>query len=274
MDKLFARRLSIIPTTRCNLNCELCLISVGGRVKKRDFPIENVCNDVDAAFALFDHVEWLQLFGGEVFIYRDFAKLLNHLQKYRSQIDRIVVQTNATVFPDEETQQALIAWGEAIIFIISDYGERFCRAKDQFVAFSEEHHMECRVKTYWGDHQHCDGWYDVSNPYDLKEPGDVLEVLAKNCAGYRMQDTYCFNGKLFRCNCSCFFQDAGVIPVGEGSFVDLYDNSKTREEKQEMIRDFYRHAAISCRYCKRKYADISGLLPRYPAAVQVGEGKN
>ena len=98
--ELIARRLAIVPTTRCTLNCKMCgdFLFTGG-VKRRDIPYEEVCLDIDACFDLFDHVTWLQFVGGEVYIYRDFAKLLRYVQKYRDRFDRLVIETNATVAP-------------------------------------------------------------------------------------------------------------------------------------------------------------------------------
>lgn len=92
-EKLVARRLAIVPTTNCSLCCRLCGDFLYGPVKRRDIPLEDVCRDIDACFDLFDHVEWLQFVGGEVFVYRDFAKLLNYVQKYRNRFDRIIIET-------------------------------------------------------------------------------------------------------------------------------------------------------------------------------------
>ncbi|MDE6993220.1 MAG: hypothetical protein K2P41_02150 [Lachnospiraceae bacterium] len=263
-EKLVARRLAIVPTTNCSLCCRLCGDFLYGPVKRRDIPFEDVCRDIDACFDLFDHVEWLQFVGGEVFVYRDFAKLLNYVQKYRDRFDRIIIETNATIFPSEEEQAAILSYGQDISIYISNYGD-LSRARDQFVEFTEKHQIECNLKKYHGEEQYFNGWIDNTDPHDLKEPGDVLEVNARNCPQARLRNMHCYDGKLHRCSNSCFMLEMGLFPPKDRDFVDLRDDSVSREEKREIIRQFYDYARRSCRYCRQKYMAV---LPRYPAAEQ------
>lgn len=264
-EKLVARRLAIVPTTKCSLNCRLCADFLYGPVKRREIPFEDVCRDIDACFELFDHVVWLQFVGGEVFVYRDFAKLLNYVQKYRDRFERIIIETNATVFPNQEEQEAILGYGEDVSIYISDYGE-LSKARDQFVEFAEKNHVDCRLKKYFGEGQYFDGWIDNTDPHDLHEPGDVLEVNAKNCPQARIKNMHCYDGKLHRCSNSCFMLEMGLFPAKEDDFVDLRDEAKSIAEKRAVISQFYDHARRSCRYCRQKYMDV---LPRYPAAEQV-----
>ena len=254
-EKLVARRLAIVPTTNCSLCCRLCGDFLYGPVKRRDIPLEDVCRDIDACFDLFDHL---------VFVYRDFAKLLNYVQKYRNRFDRIIIETNATVFPNEEEQAAILSYGQDISIYISNYGE-LSRAREQFVEFTDRHQIECNLKKYHGEKQYFNGWIDNTDPHDLKEPGDVLEVNARNCPQARLRNMHCYDGKLHRCSNSCFMLEMGLFPPKEGDFVDLRDDSKSKEQKREIISRFYDYARRSCRYCKQKYMAV---LPRYPAAEQ------
>lgn len=264
-EKLTARRLAVVPTTNCSLNCRLCADFLNGPVKRRDIPLEDVCRDIDACFQLFDYVEWLQFVGGEVFVYRDFAKLLDYAQKYRSRFDRLIIETNATVFPNEAEQKEILAYGGDVSIYISDYG-KLSRARDQFVAFAEQNHIDCNLKKYHDDNQYFGGWIDNTAPHDLHEPGDVLEVNARNCPQSRLRNMHCYDGRLHRCSNSCFMLEMGLFPPKERDFVDLRDDSISLEEKREIIRQFYEYARRSCRYCKQKYMPV---LPRYPAAEQL-----
>jgi hypothetical protein len=263
-----ARRLAIVPTTNCTLNCKHCgdFLYTGG-VKRRDIPFEDVCSDIDACFGLFDRVEWLQFVGGEVYIYRDFAKLLRYAQNYRDRFDKLVIETNATVAPNINEQKAMLKCGEKLFVYISDYGD-LSYQRDEFVAFLDANEIEHSLKKYHGESQYFDGWIDNINPYDLKEPGDVLEVNSKNCPQNRIKNMHVYDGKLHRCSNSCFMLELGVFSPKERDFVDLRDKVAAREEKREIISEFYDYARHSCRYCKQKYMAV---LPRYPAAQQVGE---
>lgn len=261
---LTARRLAIVPTTKCTLNCKLCFDFLFGPVKRRDIPFDDICRDIDACFDLFDRVEWLQFVGGEVYVYRDFAKLLRYVQKYRGRFDKLVIETNATVCPNEDEQAAMLEYGEDLLVFISNYGE-LSYDYDKFVAFLERGHLNYASKKYHGEDQYYDGWIDNTNPHDLKEPGDVLEVNAKNCPQSRIKNMHVYDGKLHRCSNSCFMLEMGLFPPKENDFVDLRDPSMSREEKREVIRKFYDYARRSCIYCKQKYMAV---LPRYPAAEQ------
>jgi len=263
--KLSARRLAIVPTTHCSLNCKLCGDFLYGPVKRRHIPIEDVCCDIDACFDLFDEVVWLQFVGVEVFIYPDFAKLLHYALKYMDRFERLVIETNATVFPNPEEQEALLQYEDKLSIYISDYG-KLSRSKDQFVKFCEEHKIHCVLKKYHDEDQYFGGWIDNTNPHDLKEPGYVLEANARNCPQNRIKNMHVYDGKLHRCANSCFMLEMGLFPPKDRDFVMLRDNSLSRDEKREIISQFYEHARRSCRYCKQKYMDI---LPRYPAAEQM-----
>lgn len=264
-EKLIARRLAIVPTTNCSLNCRLCANFLNGPVKRRNIPFADVCGDIDACFRLFDRVEWLQFVGGEVFVYPDFAKLLHYARKYRGRFDRLVIETNGTVFPGEDAQAEILSYGEDITIMVSDYGP-LSRAREQFMDFAEKNRIDLRMKKYYGDNQYYGGWIDNNNPHDLKEPGDVLEVNAKNCPQYICRNMHCYDGKLHRCASSCFMLEMGLFPPKDGDFVDLRDDTKSPEARREVIGDFYARARRSCRYCKFKYI---GILPRHPAAEQI-----
>jgi len=266
INKLIARRLAIVPTTNCTLNCKHCgdFLFTGG-VIRRDIPFEDVCRDIDASFDLFDHVTWLQFVGGEVFIYSDFARLLGYVKKYRGRFDKLIIETNATVAPNSDEQTAMVEYGSDLFVYISDYGD-LSYEREELMAFMTRNGIEHSLKKYHGAEQYFNGWIDNSKPRDLKEPGDVLEVNAKNCPQSRLENMHVYDGKLHRCSNSCFMLEWGLFPPKDGDFVDLRDDSLSRDEKREIISRFYSYARRSCKYCLQKYMDI---LPRHPAAQQM-----
>jgi hypothetical protein len=263
-EQLIARRLAIVPTTRCSLNCKLCgdFLNI---VKRRDIPYEDVVKDIDACFALFDRVEWLQFVGGEIFVYKDMAKLFRYVMKYKDRFDKLVIETNATIAPDEEETEALCAYGKDLIVMISNYGDLSYEC-DKFVEILQKHDIDYRLKKYYGEDQYYGGWIDNTDPHDLNEPEDVLTVNARECPQAKIKNMHCYDGKLHRCSNSCFMLEMGLFPPRERDFVDLRDETVSLEEKRAILRDFYAYPRLSCRYCKQKYMAI---LPRYPAAEQV-----
>ncbi|MDR2532920.1 MAG: hypothetical protein LBC82_08795 [Oscillospiraceae bacterium] len=264
---LIARRLAVVPTTNCTLNCRLCgdFLFTGGGVERRDIPFEDVCRDIDACFDLFDHVEWLQFVGGEVYIYSDFAKLIRYVEKYNNRFNKLVIETNATIAPNADEQAAMLAYGEKLFVFISNYGDNSYE-REMFIKFLSENNIGYSLKKYHGKDQYYNGWIDNTIPRDLKEPGDVLEVNSKNCPQNRIKNMHVYDGKLHRCSNSCFMLEMGLFLPKERDFVNLRDNLISREEKREILNEFYDYARQSCRYCKQKYMAV---LPRFPAAEQM-----
>jgi len=268
MKELIARRLAIVPTTKCCLNCKHCgdFLYTGG-VERREIPFEKVCKDIDACFDLFDRVKWLQFVGGEVYIYKDFAKLIRYAQKHRDRFDKLIIETNGVVMPNSDEQSAMLEYGQDLFVYISDYG-KLSKAKDEFVSFMEKNNIGYFLKKYHGEDQYFNGWIDNTNPVDLKEPGDVLEVNSKNCPQNKLNNMHVYDGELHRCSNSCFMLQLGLFEPKERDFIYLHDDTLSRDEKREIISEFYDYARRSCKFCKQKYMPI---LPRHPAAQQVGE---
>lgn len=262
-ETLYADRLAIVPSTYCTLNCKLCF-EFPNIVGRRETCSEDVCRDIDACFELFDHVGWLQFVGGEVFIYRDFAKLLKYAQKYRDRFDRLIIESNATVFPNADEWASMLSYGKDLKVFISDYGV-LSAAIVSFIAFLEGQQIEYEIRKYHGEDQYYGGWIDITDVRDYHEPDDVLLVNFRNCSQTRIKNMHCYGGKLFACSGSCFIDEMKLYPPRAWDFVDLHDKSRSKEEKRDIIREFYMIPRRSCRYCLQKYI---GVLPRYPAAEQ------
>jgi hypothetical protein len=158
----------------------------------------------------------------------------------------------------------MLEYGNDLFVYISDYGD-LSYAKVEFAEFCEKNNIGYSVKKYYGENQYYNGWIDNTDPIDLKEPGDVLEVNSKNCPQNKLKHMHVYNGKLHRCSNSCFMLEWGVFPPKERDFIDLRDDSLSRDEKRAIISEFYDYARRSCRYCKQKYMMY---LPRHPAAQQ------
>lgn len=265
MNQKIARRISIVPTTHCNLKCKLCSNHLYGLVKREHFPAENVCFDIDQCFLLFDTVDWFQFVGGEVFLHPNFSDILGHSLQYLDRVNKIIIESNAARGPNEKEQEILKKMGQKLKVMISDYGPLSTGCKE-FVAFMEENDLEYSLKKYHGEKQHFDGWIDATKPRYLEEPGDVLEVMSKNCPQTIMNNMHCCDGLLHRCSNSCFIGRTDLYPAKTGDFVDLRDDAISLAEKQKIVDDFYKFARRSCAYCRWKYC---GVLQRYPAAEQL-----
>jgi hypothetical protein len=169
--------------------------------------------------------------------------------------------------PTDNELSAFLSFGGKLKVMVSDYGE-MSYARDGFVKFCADNNIEYVLKKYYGDEQHFGGWIDNSKMNDIGETDDEIERKAAGCPQVRLENMHCFKGKLHRCSNSLFISELGISAPDENDFADLNDGS-TPEEKTEIIKNFYKQATATCRYCRWKDADNAYLMPRFGAAKQV-----
>ena len=262
---LKTKRMSIVPTFVCTLRCRLCSNHMPAFQNPPRASVEEMKADIDALFALFDHIEWLQFVGGEIFTHKHLDEVFDYCKQYDGRFDRLIVETNATVLPTDKELRSLLSYGRKLKVMISDYGD-LSKARDRFAAILEENHTEYVLKKYYGDlgDQHFGGWIDNTACRDLLEPDDYVTRQAAQCAQVRLENMHVFCGKLHRCSNSLFLSELGVCVPNRGDYVELHD-STTREEKRETIRRFYDYPRKSCHYCTWKSGDSAA---RHGAAEQ------
>lgn len=262
---LKTKRMSIVPTFVCTLRCRLCSNHMPAFENPPHASVEEMKADIDVLFSLFDHIEWLQFVGGEIFTHKHLDEVFEYCKKYSSQFDRLIIETNATILPTDKEMESLLSYGERLKVMISDYGE-LSRARDRMVEIFEANGIEYVLKKYHGDveNQHFGGWIDNTSCRDLLEPDDYVTKQAAQCAQVRLENMHVFRGKLHRCSNSLFLSELGVCVPNRGDFVDLHDGT-SMEEKQTLVRRFYEYPRKSCHYCTWKSGDSA---VRFGAAEQ------
>ena len=264
-QSLSARRLAIVPTLRCTLNCKLCSNHMFRFEKPQDVPVENMLRDIDHIFELFDYIEWLQFVGGEIFMHKDMAAVYEYALKYKSQFGKLILMTNATIVPREEEIAVLKKYGKHCEIMISDYG-KYSYKCDEMIKVCEEQNIPYVIKSYHGNSQYFDGWIDNTGFIEFSGSEDELKQQRAGCAQVKMKNMHCLNGKLHRCSNSCFMTELGKSKPESRDFVDLNDGSVSLEEKREIIRNFYEDPVASCRVCSWWNVDHA---ERFPAAEQI-----
>lgn len=262
---LSARRLAIVPTLRCSLKCKLCSNHMTLFKNPYDVPLENILSDIDHIFELFDHIEWLQFVGGEIFLHKDMAAVYEYALRYRSKFDKVILMTNATIAPRDAEIAALKQYGEQCEVMISDYGE-YSYKREEMVKLCKESDVPCILKGYHGNSQYYDGWFDNTSFKRFTGSEAELKEQRDKCPQAKMKNMHCLNGKLHRCSNSCFMTELGISKPAGRDFVDLNDDSMSLEGKRDIIRGFYSEPVESCRICSNwNAADAE----RFPAAEQM-----
>lgn len=265
MDLLTTKRMSIVPTMRCTLRCKLCSNHMPDFKKKVDATAEEMKRDIDYLFKLFNKIEWLQFVGGEIFLHKDMAHIYNFCQKYRSQFNKLIIETNGTILPNQSEISALCNYGEDAKVMISDYG-KYSSRRDEFIQILENNNIPYIVKRYCGDKQHFGGWIDNTGCRNYGESDDVVAEKAAKCPQVLIENMHCYRGRLHRCSNSLFLSELNLFTPNDNDYVDLNDSCISDDIKRKIIANFYKHPRKSCYYCAWKDADS---LPRYPAGEQL-----
>lgn len=264
-EPLLLRRLAIIPTLVCTLNCKLCSNYMPlFRGKVEHVPVDEVIRDLDKIFELVDYTEWLQFVGGEIFMRKDLWELYEHALNYRDRFDKLILITNATILPCEEDIAVFKKYGSHVQIQISDYG-CLSRKLTEMVALLDEHSIPYVIKKYHGEMQHYGGWIDNTHFEDRGRSEEELIQQHRNCGQVQMRNFHMYRGKIQGCARSLLASELGKIVPAERDYVDLYDTSKTDEEKKEIIRHFNDSPRVSCRSC----ASFLDTTTRYEAAEQI-----
>ena len=265
---LTTKRMSIVPTFVCTLRCRLCSNHMPAFQNPPKASVEEMKADIDALFTLFDHIEWLQFVGGEIFTHKHLDEVFEYCKRYDARFDQLIIETNATTLPTEAEQKSLLSYGKKLKVMISDYG-KLSRSRNAFVNLCEETGIEYMLKCYYGDQedQHFGGWIDNTACRDLLEPDEYVMEQAAKCAQVRLENMHVFRGKLHRCSNSLFLSELGVCVPNCGDYVNLHDGTSF-EEKRSIIEKFYTYPRKSCHYCTWK-SDSNHSENRYPAAEQL-----
>lgn len=262
---LTTKRISIVPTFVCTLRCRLCSNHMPAFENPPRAEATEMQSDIGHLFELFDHVEWLQFVGGEIFTHRHLESVFDYCKKYNHRFDRLIVETNATIMPTDKELESLLSYGSKLKVMISDYGV-LSKVRDSLAERLEQENIECVIKQYHGDleQQHFGGWIDNTPCRDLLESDDYVTKQAAQCAQVRLENMHVFQGKLHRCSNSLFLSELGVCVPNKEDYVDLNDAAPL-EQKRAIIKQFYQYPRKSCHYCTWKSGDSA---QRFGAAEQ------
>lgn len=269
-EPMILSKMTLIITTRCNLKCRLCCEYVPQNKPFPDMTLEEEKRILDAFFVVVDHVKLLHLSGGgEPFIHPKLAEMVHLAFQYSDKFDRLMLFTNSTVPLSEELLACLKTYKDKIIIHASDYGMSPQRT-EQLYATLRANDIPLRVVKYHGEDQDFGGWVDFG-PYEARgRDKKTLEDVFENCAMTRIGGNWrTRDGTVHWCSRSQRGMELGLLPRQVASFVDLFDESQSRDEKQALFRQIAQapyHAA--CDWCSGDQG-TEDSQKRYPAAQQM-----
>lgn len=250
-DKVYFTNISMLPSTACNLNCELCLNFNPYAAKPDVRSIKQVKEDIDLFFGCVDYVMLFHVSGGEPFLYPHFAEVIEYLgTKYRHQILTLRTVTNGTIVPKDELLQRLS--GIDFEITVDDYREAVPDSKEDFARLIEKlerYHIKYEINK-------AEAWIDLA-PTATDHSMWTEEQLTEhfdNCAQtwQELRD-----GKLYSCNYDGYATVAGINEQQKEEVFDL--RTFTPERKKELVefRLGYNDKGYTnlCRHCRGFYMD-------------------
>ncbi len=265
-NPLILRRLAIMPTLKCTLNCKLCSNYIPlFRNSEHHVELDELKADIDGIFRLIDFIEWLQFIGGEVFMRKDLWPIYQYcLKEYSEKFHKLILITNATVLPCKEDITVFKKYGDRIEIQVSDYGVYSCKLKELCDLF-DENKIPYIVKSYHGALQYYGGWVDNTNFNNRDKSKADLEKQFSRCGQVAIENFHMYRGILHGCARSLLASRLGKVIPARRDFVDIHDQTMSDEEKRDIIRHFNDYPRESCKSCTSFNEDVE----RFPAAEQI-----
>lgn len=260
MNRLSAGIGVFVVNTICTLKCRKCITMTPYHDKAVHFPKEQICNDIDAFFEIFERVDHLDFEGGETLLHPEIAEVVRYALKYKNRFDRIHILTNGTLVPKRDLLE--VCRGEMVVFLIDDYGPSLSVKKSELCDVLNEWEISYRMDTYWGDEQYYGGWIDLGDAQYKNYTEHERKKVYSGCRSGGGKYPYVKNGKMFVCEWQAAMMEH--IPLIEREFVDLR-NRHDIEKELDTIRRWEDNPVESCGYCKSFNVDSA----RIPAAEQL-----
>lgn len=229
-DKVYFSSISFLPSTACNLNCKNCL-NFNPFAKKfyvREW--DALVKDVDLFFSCVDHIMLFHVSGGEPFLYKHTADLIEYIDKnYGDRIDTLRTVTNGTQVPKDEVLVKLSKCNVEIT--VDDYREavpKFNDRFDQLVNKLEKYHIKYYINK-------AESWIDLApERTDYSNWSDEELMEHRDCCSQSWQELR--DGKLYSCNYAAYATVAGI--AGEQDLEEVYDLTQFTSYKKKELLEF------------------------------------
>ncbi len=250
-NKVYFMSVSMLPSTACNLNCELCLNFNPYAGKPDVRSLAQVKEDIDLFFQAVDYVMLYHVSGGEPFLYPHFAEVIEYLgTRYRDRILTLRTVTNGTVVPPDSLLQRLSEIDFEIT--VDDYREAVPDKKEDFERLIQKLN-KYKIKY---EINKAESWIDLAptrTDHSMWTEEQLIEHF-DNCAQtwQELRD-----GKLYSCNYDGY---ATVARINEQQKEEVFDLRNFQPEQKKELVEFrlgYNEKGYTnlCKHCRGFYMD-------------------
>lgn len=228
--KSYVSLVQITLTERCTLKCKKCAHGCFAvdNSRSEDMSLSQAYKSADSFFAKVDFIKEFVLIGGEPFLYKDFAKVIEYIgERYRGQIGIYAITTNGTIVPEEDVLRACRKYG--VLVRISNYIRQIPRLKS-FIERLIDTLEENKVSFALGDEE--SEWMDYG--FECVDHGTDEEYLIKVFDACRMPCREVRENRFYYCVMARSVSDNLKFYVGQKDYLDL-DGLTGKEYKKELL---------------------------------------
>lgn len=254
-----------VVTNICNLKCKLCSVGVPYYKSHHHAPLEEIEREAEEVFKIYNHIGHIDIIGGEPLLHPELAQIIAIFEKYSSCFDTLRVITNSTLMLKPDVISAMKAHGDKFQFLIDNYGP-LSNQVDILIKQCDENQIPYKMNTYFGNHQHCDGWIDFGNFESKNYKENEIQEMYDKCHLAHDICIHVQSGQLHHCDGSLLFTFVYGGKMPESEYIDLFDTRISIEEKRIIANNFGKKPIEACKYCNGFDVEFS---ERFPAAEQL-----
>tara|TARA_B100000768_G_C11275691_1_gene375826 strand:- start:523 stop:1833 length:1311 start_codon:yes stop_codon:yes gene_type:complete len=259
LGKLNIKYIDLVITERCSMKCVDCSNLMQYYKNPRNSTFEEVKKSVEVTMSSIDYLSEFRVIGGEPFMNKDIGRIIDLLKTFKN-LSRIIIYTNATIVPKNETLKSLIHKKVSLDITRYETHKHSINNHEKLMDVLKENKINYITHT-------ADRWTDSGRVKKYERTENELQSLFHNCCVGDILSI--LNGKLYRCPFSANAHNINAIPYNEKDIIDLLDENIKGDVMRKKIEKLYtrkdrKEYLTACKFCKGR--DLN--TPEIPAGLQ------
>jgi organic radical activating enzyme len=259
LGNLNIKYIDLVITERCSMKCVDCSNLMQYYKNPRNSTFEEVKKSVEVTMSSIDYLSEFRVIGGEPFMNKDIGRIINLLKTFKN-LSRIIIYTNATIVPKNDTLKSLMHEKVSLDITRYETHKHSINNHEKLMDVLKENKINYITHT-------ADRWTDSGRVKKYKRTENELQSLFHNCCVGDILSI--LNGKLYRCPFSANAHNINAIPYNEKDIIDLLDENIKADVMRENIKKLYtrkdrKEYLTACKFCRGR--DLN--TPEIPAGLQ------
>lgn len=239
-NPLFLTSVTLVINQRCSLKCKYCTsymnaYDIHDRI---DFPLEQICNDIDKFFGAVDMVGTITVMGGEPFMHKDISQIIEHLCKYKN-FGLISIATSGTYPIKPEQLEGL--HDQRVNVSFSNYNEII--NENQKKLFYKNIELVKQSGVCYTVGEFSPEWIVPVSLINKHYSDKLITATKRNCTHWHQIK----NGKVHPCDFATAIYSLHVANY-ESDYIDLNNDFSKKELKEKLRQYINKPFYESCRH--------------------------